>query len=104
MNILSMNGNLIFKDTLFYATISQLETDEIEDGVQPKIKIWFADKQRNENGPLAEILEIENNFKVWFDDHYGHSYMTLIQLGNFINWVVEEVMKNPHYMSGKITK
>jgi hypothetical protein len=95
--------SLLFIDTLFFATIRQLEEEEIKEGVTPKIKIWFSDKKRNENGPLAEILEIENNFKVWFDDHYGHSYITLNELSKFITWVIEEVMKKPHYMLGKIS-
>lgn len=104
MTIQQDYDTILFKDALFYASIRRLDKDEIEEGSTPKIKIWFNDTDRNENGCLAEIFEIETTFKVWFNDHYGHSYMTLNQLSRFITWVVEEVMKHPHYMCGKITK
>ena len=106
MNIFQDYDTIKFQDVTFYGSIRHLDKDEIEEGVKPRIRIWHTQDPDNTNwaGEVAEIRKVNNDFKVTFNDRYSHSHSKLTELTKVINWIIDEVMKNPHYMSGKIAK
>lgn len=93
-----------FQDVTFYGTIRRLDKDEIEEGCQPKIKIWHSQDPDNNNwaGEVVEIRKVNNDFKATFNNRYSHSHSILKELNKVIDWVIEEVMKHPHYMTGRM--
>ena len=103
MNIIQDYDTILFKDVTFYASIRQLGKDEIEEGCKPQIKIWHSEEE-DDYGEVATIRKVNNDFKVTFNDRYSHGYSKLTELNKVIGWVVEEVMKHPHFLNGKLKK
>ena len=103
MKISQDYDRIVFEDTIFYGSIRSLDKDEIDEGCKPQIRIWHSAEGANDNyGEVASVSKVNNDFKVSFNSRYSHGYTKLAELNKVINWIVEEVMRHPEYMTGKM--